>query len=105
LELAGRHVTVREKLDGQLQILHRTRKLTFKELPERPPRIQAEKSEGASNKRKEDGQRSNRPWSKFGFATGRAYWNKIKDQNSPQPSARTTVKKGDILNEAKQGTF
>lgn len=84
LELAGRHVTVRQKIDGQLQILHRAQKLSFKELPDRPQRIQGGKTEGASNERKEQGQKSNRPWSKFGFAVGRAYWNTIKDQNLQQ---------------------
>ena len=38
LALARREVTVREKLDGSIQVLHRGRKLKFKELPAPPTR-------------------------------------------------------------------
>ncbi len=38
LALTRREVTVREKLDGSIQVVHRGRKLKFKELPARPTR-------------------------------------------------------------------
>jgi transposase-like protein len=84
LELAGRQVIVREKLDGKLEILHRARKLPFNELATRPPRAkpllaavdnaQGGKRTGASNERKEEGQKPNTPWRRFGIAATRAYW-------------------------------
>jgi len=84
LELAGRQVIVREKLDGQLEILRGARKLPFKELPARPPRAnpprgamdhtQAGKGTGASNERKEQTKKPNSPWRRFGIAAARAYW-------------------------------
>ena len=84
LELVGRRVTVREKIDGQLEILHRGRKLPFKELPGRPKPTRPlpleitrkEKRRGASNEGKEEGKKLTHPWRRFGIAAAQAYWKK-----------------------------
>jgi hypothetical protein len=104
LELAGRKVIVREKLDGQLQILHRGKKLTFRELPKRAERAnptsknpspKAAEKRGASNKEKEEKpQRKNSPWRRFGTATGKRFWQGIKEQNPEQLALLTQFKKG-----------
>jgi len=81
LELVGRAVTIREKLDGQIELLYRGRKLPFKELPARPKRMNSplaekaseEKTRGASNEGKEANNRAH-PWRRFGFAAAQAYW-------------------------------
>ncbi len=75
LELVGRRVTVREKVDGQLEILYRDRKLPFIELPARPrrmppPRVKntgEEKRRGASNEGKEEAKKLTSPWRRFAF--------------------------------------
>ena len=90
LELVGRRVMVREKVDGQLEILYRGRKLPFKELPARPQpsdRLRVknagkEKSRGASNEGKEKVKKLTSPWRRFGFAAAQAYWKKT----SPAPT-------------------
>jgi len=89
LELVGRRVTVREKIDGQLEILYRGRKLPFQELPARPtapPPLpvasrRKEKRRGASNEGKEKIKKLTSPWRRFGFAASPAYWKKT----SPVP--------------------
>ena len=89
LELVGRRVTVREKVDGQVEILYRGRKLPFKELPARPTPTRSllvgntrkEKSRGASNSGKEEIKKLTSPWRRFGFAASPAYWKKT----SPLP--------------------
>jgi transposase-like protein len=100
LELAGRQVIVREKLDGQLEILRGARKLPFKELPARPPRAnptreatdhaQPGKGTGAFNERKEQTKKPNSPWRRFGIAAGRAFWTHNARQNSKQPAREQT---------------
>ena len=83
LELVGRRVTVREKVDGQVEILYRARKLPFKELPARPTptrlrleNTRKEKRRGASNDGKEEIKKLTSPWRRFGFAAAQAYWKK-----------------------------
>ena len=81
LELVGRAVTIREKLDRQIELLYRGRKLPFKELPAKPKRINPtsaqkaseEKRRGASNEGKEE-KKLLSPWRRFGFAAAQAYW-------------------------------
>ena len=81
LELVGRAVTIREKLDGQIELLYRGRKLPFKKLPSRPQRSSQpaikkapeDKTRGASNEGKEENNRAH-PWHRFGFAAAQAYW-------------------------------
>lgn len=83
LELVGRAVTIREKLDGQIELLYRGRKLPFKELPSRPQRSSQpvvekapeEKKSGASNEGKAEEEKNRaHPWRRFGIATAQAYW-------------------------------
>ena len=100
-------MTIREKLDGQIELLHRGRKLPFKELPARPKRVNPtvaekaseEKTNGASNEGKEE-KKLLSPWRRFGFAAAQAHW---KKQRAIQ--AVSAIEKGDILIERKQGTF
>jgi len=81
LELVGRAVTIREKLDGQIELLYRGRKLPFKELPARPQRnnrtavgnASEEKTRGSSIEGKKEKKRIS-PWRRFGFAAAQAYW-------------------------------
>ena len=81
LELVGRAVTIREKLDGQIELLYRGQKLPFKELPSRPQRSSQpviekapeEKTKRASKEGKEENTRAH-PWHRFGFAAAQAYW-------------------------------
>jgi len=74
LNLAGKKVTVRQPLEGELQLLHREEKLKWKELPGRPRRSGEEKGvvEAKVKEIKKEPRRS--PWRRFGIGTGKGHY-------------------------------
>ena len=69
--LVGRSITVRRLRDGRLQLLHRGQKLRARQLPTRPPRVQAApRRVGRTHLVKPAPQH---PWRAFGRASGKRY--------------------------------
>lgn len=100
LELAGRQITVRRRLDGTLELLYGPRKLRYVELPQRPARRSAtrsaragqkEEGEEAFNKKKE---KKRSPWRKFGGSAGRKFWSGIQEQRPEALKVLESSKRG-----------
>jgi hypothetical protein len=114
LQLAGRKITVRQTLDGQLQLLYRDRKLSFRELTERPLKKQRPATpkapkkgqrEEAFKEKKEYLHGATSPWRNWGAAAGKQFWRRVEEQEAAALGIIASTKKGDISKEPKQGTF
>lgn len=78
LNLAGKKVTVRQPLEGNLQLLYQDKKLKWKELPERPKRVREQKGPAEKNKKEVKKEPARSPWRSFGVAAGKAHWRKVR---------------------------
>ncbi|MGH8524487.1 MAG: ISNCY family transposase [Gammaproteobacteria bacterium] len=73
LGLVGRKITVREKLDGTIQLVHNSRALRHQELPERPRMNGAEAAQAECNRRSPSPARG--PWKPAADHPWRRGWN------------------------------
>lgn len=114
LQLAGRKITVRQTLDGHLHLIYRGRKLSFRELPERPVKKRPpttptapkkEQREEAFKEKKEYVDGATSPWRNWGVAAGKRFWKRLEKQEPVALNIIASFKKGDISKEHKQGTF
>lgn len=80
LNLAGKKVTVRQLLDGKLQLLYRGKKLKWKELPGRPQRAREKKGAGVGVKNEVKKEPARSPWRSFGIAAGKSHWKKVRSE-------------------------
>jgi len=80
LNLAGKKVTVRQPLEGRLQLLYQDKKLKWKELPERPKRSCPEKGTGLRVKEEAKKEPARSPWRSFGIAAGKGHWRKVRPE-------------------------
>lgn len=84
LNLAGKKVTVRQPLDGMLQLLYQDKKLKWKELPERPKRSCPKKGAGLRVKAEAKKEPARSPWRSFGIAAGKGHWKKVRSEANPR---------------------
>lgn len=72
LSLVGRKIIVRTLRNGTVQLVFRKAKLRWRELPQRPVRMQERINKPAAKPRSKPA--AGHPWRRDGIATGRPYW-------------------------------
>jgi hypothetical protein len=78
LSLAGREITVRELRSGQIALLHKNRKLCWKELAPRAERaVEPPKRIGRTRLVVPE---ADHPWRRFGKALGAKFWHEVREQ-------------------------
>ena len=75
LSLAGRKVIVRTLRDGRVQLVYRSQKLKWRQLPGRPGRV---KDRLVKVRRLALPPAANHLWRRFGMGVGREYWRGVK---------------------------
>ena len=81
LSLSGRKVVVRTLRDGQVQLVYRGRKLKWKELPQRPARVQPSTPSKPARAIKPPG--ANHPWRRPLLRAGRSARFGVGDSGQP----------------------
>lgn len=92
LSLADREITVRELRSGRIELLHKNRKLRWKELTQRPVRAaEPPKRIGRTRHIVPEG---DHPWRRFGKASGKRFWNEIKEEGKQARRASAVHRRG-----------
>ena len=85
LSLAGKKVIVRTLREGSVQLVHRGKKLQYRQLPGRP--VRAPVRALAAKTKVVAPPAVEHPWRRFGFGVGREYWRGIKRRGSERTGA------------------
>lgn len=89
LSLPGRRIIVRELRDGQIQLVHGGRKLSWTELPQRPTRAaEPPRCVGRTALVRPPAEH---PWKRPGIAAGKRFWNQKKVEGRTMQRARAGV--------------
>ena len=80
LRLARKKVIVRTLRDGRVQLVHRGKKLKWRELPGRP--VRAQRPSVPAKAAAVSPPAAHHPWRRFGGAVGREYWRGIRRRRS-----------------------
>jgi hypothetical protein len=86
LSLVGRKVIVRKLRSGSVQLLSQGKKLSWKELPERPARVKAEPRRAGRTELVKPAK--DHPWRQGGVAVGKSFWRKEKARGVAVKRAR-----------------
>ncbi len=95
LSLAGKKVIVRTLRDGSVQLVHRGKKLKWRELPGRP--VRAQRPPLPARAVAVAPPTAHHPWRRFGAAVGREYWRGIKRRRSGVTGAPIRVAGGESV--------
>lgn len=92
LNLADREITVRELRSGQIELLHKNRKLRWKELAQRPVRVvPPPKRIGRTRLIVPEPEH---PWRRFGKASGKKFWKEVREEGSHARRASAAHRRG-----------